>query len=62
MLPDTTVLPAILTWPLKSPVFADNTNLPIVLPRSTVLDVGANDVVLITKPEVLKLAAFTVPV
>lgn len=58
----TVVLPDIVTSPLKSPVFADITNLPTVFPRSIVLEVAAKAVVFITNPEVLKLAAFTAPV
>lgn len=58
----TVVFPAMTTSPLKLPVLAEIINLPIVLPRSILLDVGANAVVFIEKPEVLKLAAFTTPV
>ena len=42
-----------VTVPVKSPVLADSTNLPIELPSNIVLDVGAITVVLATKPDVV---------
>ena len=52
VLPDNTVLPDTDSWPLKSAVFPDITNLPVLLPSNIVLDVAANAVVLPTNPEV----------
>ena len=54
--------PTILTLPLKLPEFADNTNLPVLLPSSIVLDVATKAVVLATSPVVVKLDALILPV
>ena len=51
-----------VTVPVKSPVSADNTNLPILLPSSIVFEVGTRAVTFATSPVVVKLAALIVPV
>ena len=50
------------TSPENDPVLAERTNLPVELPSNIVLEVGIIAVVLATKPLVVKLAAFIVPV
>ena len=63
LLTDVDILATVpVTVPVKSPVLADITNLPIVLPSRIVFDVGAIAVVLATRVVVVKLAAFIIPV
>ena len=58
----TVVFPDTVTSPLKLPVFADITNLPVLLPSSIVFDVGTRTVALATKPVVVKLDELITPV
>ena len=59
LLTDVDILATVpVTAPVKLPVLADITNLPIELPSNIEFDVGAIAVVFATRVVVVKLAAF----